>query len=161
MGLGDWLRRLFGGAPKLRDEIPEVMGRVTDERGHKVELHRGPIQHESLSSDQLQRIGRLRDVLAEAYPMTLDGWVDGFMRDANPESEIQIIEACAVVYQRLSSRGSLSPEEKKRLYAVLCVLSAGGASPELASAVPAGKGLPDLESIAVMYRDARQSGDRP
>jgi hypothetical protein len=161
MGLGDWFRRLFGSKPKLRDEVPEVMGHVTDERGQKVQIRRGPVQHEALSPDQLQRIGRLRDVLAEAYPMTLDGWVDGFMRDANPESEIQIIEACALVYQRLASQASLSPEEKKRLYSVLCAISAGGAGPELTSAVPAGRGLPDLESIAIMYREARQSGGRP
>jgi hypothetical protein len=92
--------------------------------------------------------------------MTLDGWVDGFMRDANPESEIQIIEACALVYQRLASQASLLPEEK-RLYSVLCVISAGAASHELASALPAGKGLPDLESTRMMYREARQSGGRP
>jgi hypothetical protein len=137
------------------------MGHVIDEHGQKVKLRRGPVQQESLSPDQLQRIGRLRDVLAEAYPMTLDGWVDGFLRDANPESEIQIIEACAVVYQRLASQASLSPEEKKRLYSVLCVISAGGAGPELVSALPAGKGLPNLENIAMMYREARQSGGRP
>jgi len=97
----------------------------------------------------------------DAYPMTLDGWVDGFMRDANPESEIQIIEACAVVYQRFASQGSLSTDEKKRLYAVLCAISAGGDDPKLASALPTGKGLPDLESIALLYREARQSGSRP
>jgi hypothetical protein len=161
VGLGDWLGRLFGGKPRLRDEVPEVIGRVTDEQGHQQVLHRGPLQHESLTPDQLQRIGRLRDVLAEAYPMTLDGWVDGFMRDAHPESEIQIIEACAAVYQRLSAQASLGPGEKKRLYSVLCVISAGGAGPELASAVPAGRGLPDVEAIAAMYRDARQAGGRP
>jgi hypothetical protein len=161
MGLGDWFRQLFGGKPKPRDEVPEVMGYITDERGRKVQIRRGPVQHQALSPDQLQRIGRLRDVLAEAYPVTLDGWVDGFMRDANPESEIQIIEACAVVYQRIVSAALLTPEEKKQLYSVLCVISAGGAGPELASAIPGGKGLPDLESIAMMYREARQSGGRP
>jgi hypothetical protein len=161
MGLGDWLKRLFGGGPKPRDEIPEVIGHVTDEHGRRQAIHRGPLQHEALSPDQLRRIGRLRDVLIDAYPMTLDGWVDGFMRDADPESEIQIIEACAAVYQRLASQAALAPGEKKRLYSVLCVLSAGGGGPELAAALPAGKGLPDLESIARMYREARQAGDRP
>lgn len=161
MGLGDWLKRLFGGGSKMPDEIPEVIGHVTDEHGRKQALYRGPLQHDALTPDQLRRIGRLRDVLIEVYPMTLDGWVDGFMRDANPESEIQIIEACAVVYQRFASQGSLSTDEKKRLYAVLCAISAGGDDPKLASALPTGKGLPDLESIALLYREARQSGSRP
>jgi hypothetical protein len=145
----------------MEDEIPEVLGQVTDEHGRKQILLRGPLQHESLSPDQLQRVAGLRDVLVEAYPMTLDGWVDGFMRDADPESEIQLIEACAVIYQRLAAQVSLSPPEKKRLYAVLCVISAGGAGPELASAIPTGKGLPDLDGIVRMYREARQTGSRP
>lgn len=161
MSLGEWFKRLVGGGPKMRDEIPEVIGYVTDEHGRKRALHRGPLQHGAFTPDQHRRIGRLRDVLVEAYPMTLNGWVDGFMRDANPESEIQIIEACAAVYQRLVSRAALSPDEKKRLYSVLCVISAGGGGPELAVALPAGKGLPDLEGIARMYREARQAGDRP
>jgi hypothetical protein len=161
MGLGDWIKRLFRAEPKMRDEIPEILAYITDEKGRKQPFHRGPLQHESLSPEQLQRIGRLRDVLIDAYPMSLDGWVDGFMRDADPESEIQIVEACAVVYRQLASQASLSPEEKKRLYSVLCVLSAGGSGPELAAALPAGKGLPDLERIALLYQEARQSGSRP
>jgi hypothetical protein len=156
MNLRDWLREMFAGRSKPRDEIPEVMGYCIDKHGRKVELHRGPIQHHALSSEQLQRIGRLREVLVEVYPMTLDGWVDGFMRDADPESEIQIIEACAMVYQLLTSQASLSQEEKKRLYAALCVISTGGGGSELASSLPQGKGLPDLETIASMYREARQ-----
>lgn len=161
MGLRDWFGRPFGVRPKLRDEIPEVVGHFTDEHGREQALRRGPLRHDSLSAGQLRRVGRLRDVLAEAYPMTLDGWVDGFLRDADPESEIQIIEACAVVYQHLTATVSLSPEEKGRLYAVLCVISTGGAGPELASSLPGGKGLPDLGGIVSMYREARHSGSRP
>jgi len=161
MGLGDWLKRLFGGEPKVRDELPEVLGHVTDEHGKKQALHRGPLQHESLTPDQLQRIARLRDVLIDAYPMTLDGWVDGFMRDANPESEIQIIEACAVVYQHLAEPAQLSADEKKRLYAVLCAVSSGAEGSQLAAAVPAGKGLPPLNHIVKMYLEARQNGSQP
>ena len=161
MGLGDWLRRLFRGEPRLPDEIPAVLGTYPDEQGRKQVLRRGPVQHAALSPDQLRRVGRLRDVLIDAYPMTLDGWVDGFLRDANPESEIQIIEACAAVYQRLTSQAALSADEKKRLYAVLCVISAAGPGPELAAMLPAGRGLPELERLAAMYREARLSGDRP
>jgi hypothetical protein len=41
------------------------------------------------------------------------------------------------------------------------VISAGGSGPELVSAFPEGKGLPDLEGIVSMYREARQAGLRP
>jgi hypothetical protein len=161
MGFGDWLRRLLGGKPKLLDELPEVMGQVIDERGRQVSLYRGPVQHDALSPEQLRRIGRLRDVLAEAYPMTLDGWVDGFLRDANPENEIRIIEACAVVYQNLVSEAVLSADERKGLYGVLCAISCGAAGNKLRSSLPAVKGVPELEEIIAMYQAARQSGGRP
>jgi hypothetical protein len=160
MGRWGWLKALFRREPEIRDRLPEVLGHVTDEQGRRHELRRGWIKHDSLSPEQLRRVARLRDALADAYPMTLDGWVDGFLRDADPESEIRIIEACASVYRRLAAETSLSPPEKERLYSILCALSAGG-GPELASSLPAGRGLPDIEAIARMYREARRSGSRP
>src|SRR5688500_6433194 len=118
MGLRGWLKARFRRVPEVRDRLPEVLGHATDERGRRHELHRGRIKHDSLSPEQLRRVARLRDTSAEADPMTLDGRVDGFLRDADPESEIRIIEACASVYRRLASEASLSPPEKERLYGV-------------------------------------------
>jgi hypothetical protein len=160
MRIVDRLKRLFRGEKEL-SQVPEILGHVTDEQGQRHAVHRGWLKHGSLSEDQIQRVARLHEVLAEAYPMTMEGWIDGFLRDTNPESEIRIIEACAVTYHRLTTQARLSPKEKRRLYSILCVISAGGINPELASAVPNGKGLPDLEGIAAMYREARQSGLRP
>jgi len=161
MGFFDWLKRKLAPPPQISDQIPEVIGYITNEQGEKEPLHRGPLQHDRLSPDQLRRIGRLRDVLVDAYPMTLDGWIDGFMRDSNPESEIRIIEACASVYHRLCNGASLSPAEKKRIYSILCALSAGADGPELQAALPAGKGLPNIDSIAAMFREAWQAEERP
>jgi hypothetical protein len=162
-GRGGWLRRLFVvPAPTgALNETPEILGYVVDAQGRKVPVHRGPIRHESLSDDQLQRIGRLHDALREAYPMMLDGWIDGFMRDAHPESEIQIMEACAVVYKRLATQASLSPQDKKRLYGALCAISRGSDSWDLASVLPASENLPQLDAIIGMYREAAQSRSRP
>jgi len=160
MGIGDWLERLLGGEKEM-SPVPEVLGHVTDDQGQRHEVHRGWIKHGSLSEEQVRRVARLREVLAEAYPMTMEGWVDGFLRDAEPESEIRIIEACAVAYQRLTSQARLSPEEKERLYAILCTLSGGETGPQLASALPKGKGLPDLEGVASMYREAYEASLRP
>ncbi len=161
MRLWRWFSNLFRHEPKLMDEVPELVGTITDEHGKQHALHRGWLQHQSLSPEQLQRIARLRDVLIDAYPMTLDGWVDGFMRDANPESEIQIIEACATVYQRSVALAQLSTEEKKRLYAVLCALSAGADESQLAAALPNRNGMPALDVLFDMFREARQRGSRP
>ena len=160
MGIGGWFKRLLGGETE-RARLPEVLGHVSDDQGETHQLHRGWIKRRSLSDEQGRRVARLREVLAEAYPLTMEGWIDGFLRDADPESEIRIIEACAVAYQRLTSRAQLSPAEKERLYSVLCALSAGVSGQQLASALPAGKGLPDLEAVARMYREAHEASLRP
>jgi hypothetical protein len=160
-GYFECLPNAWTGGEKERSRLPEVLGHVSDDQGQRHELHRGWIKHGSLSEEQGRRVARLREVLAEAYPMTMEGWIDGFLRDRDPESEIRIIEACAVAYQRLASQARLSPEEKKRLYSVLCALSCGGTGPQLASALPPGKGLPDLEGVASMYREAHEASLRP
>jgi len=159
MGFQRWFASLFGRQSEIPDGLPDVMGRVIDEHGEEHELRKGAIKHDALTSGQLQRIARLSDVLQEAYPMSPDGWVDGFMRDANPESEIQIIEAVAVVYAQLAENADLRSEGKRMLYGVLCVLSAGGPSPELEEKIPGG--LPTGAELFDMYRAARAAGDRP
>ena len=91
--------------------------------------------------------------------MTLDGWVDGFMRDAHPENEIQIIEAAAVVYQQLTESTDLDTEGKKMLYAVLCFLSGSEPLPEVEEKIP--PGLPTGAELFEMYHAARSAGARP
>lgn len=161
MGITNWIGKLFGNKSKEMDQVPEILGYGTDEQGNQITLHRGDIKHKSLSDDQIQRVTRLREVLTEAYPMSMDGWIDGFLRDAHPESEIQIIEACAFVYHRLATTTNLSDDEKQRIYAVLCMISAGGSEESLASAIPANKGLPDFQTLASMFREAYSSKCRP
>jgi hypothetical protein len=70
MGVGDWLKRLLRGR-KERSRLPEVLGYVTDEQGQRLALQRGWVKHQSLSEEQVRRVARLREVLAEAYPMTI------------------------------------------------------------------------------------------
>ena len=160
MGIGGWFKRLLGGG-KERARLPEVLGHISGDQGETHQLHRGWIKHRSLSDEQRRRVARLREVLAEAYPMTMEGWIDGFLRDADPESEIRITEACAVAYQRLTGQAQLSPEEKTRLYSVVCAISAGASGSQLATALPAGKGLPGLDAVASAYREAREARLRP
>lgn len=159
MGIRNWLTRLLRRGDRIPDGMPEVMGQIVDEHGERHAIRRGPIRHDALTQDQLKRIARLRDVLHEAYPMTLDGWVDGFVRDSHPENEIQIIEAVAVVYQQLTESVRLTHDDKATLYGILCVLSAGGPSHELDDKIPAG--LPTGTDLFDLYCRARADGDRP
>ena len=123
--------------------IPEMMGYVTDEKGKKHEVLKGEPKHDSLTPDQLERISCLRDVLQDAYPMTLEGWIDGFICEPNPESEIRLIEAAAVVYQQLTDHSILDKNQKEILYGVMIFMSFG--KPHIYKVrdkIPAG--LPDV-----------------
>lgn len=44
MGLGDYLQRVFGLRSMARDEMADVFGHSSDERGDKVELRCGRIE---------------------------------------------------------------------------------------------------------------------
>ena len=142
----------------MRDKLPETLGYAREATGQVVAIRLSPIRHESLTQDQLRRIAKLRDALIDAYPMTLDGWIDGFMRDMHPEKEISIIEACAVVYQRVTDKKRLPDKLKREIYGLIVSISAG---------LPCGdpkrkiaKDLPSVGTIVEMYREARNKGER-
>jgi tetratricopeptide (TPR) repeat protein len=141
--------------------LPEVVGYATDDKGDRHPVHRGCIKNDPLSPEQLQRVARLRDALSEVAPATVHGWVDAFRRDRDPESEIRLVEACAAVYQRLTARLSLTPDEKNRLYVVLCRISMGDEGPELSAELSASERLPSLDNIVRMYEQACRDGSRP
>src|SRR5262245_17247039 len=55
-------------------------------------LQPGPVRHEQLSADQLERIKKLQQTFREVDAMPLEKWVDDFKRDADPDREIRIYE---------------------------------------------------------------------
>ncbi len=71
------------------------------------------IQNGWLTADQLQRLTRLSEVLHEACPMSLEAWVGDFIGEARIENEIQIVEAVAVVYVRVSNNVEQTSEEEQ------------------------------------------------
>jgi hypothetical protein len=156
----EWLRRLLHLRPVELPAIPEIMY-STDKDGKQRAVSRGWIKHQTLSDEQTRRVERLRQVLREAYPMTMEGWIDGFLRDANPEQEIQIIEACAFAYQQLSTGLPLSVDDKQELYGVLCSLSTGAPASAFAHVLLASKRLPDFQTISVTLRRAWADRRRP
>jgi hypothetical protein len=87
------------------------------------ELQKGPIQSESLSEEQLQRIDKLRQILAEVDTQTREQWIDNFKRDLNPDKEIAIWEQIAKTYQIYCSRNNLSQEAKSDVLGVILLRS--------------------------------------
>jgi hypothetical protein len=89
----------------------------------------------------MRRVAALRDTLAEVYPITLDGWVDGFLRDTHPEQEIRKVEAVAATYRRLTEASpELDRTSREKLYGIICGISFG--------AVP-----PETEEMVAIYRE--------
>ena len=144
-----------------RDKLPEVLGYTTDEDGQKKHLHVGPRRHSNLSDDQVKRIERLREVLVEVYPMSLEGWIDGFLRDSNPEVEIRYIEACAVAYSQLVTRASLSREEKGHLYATLCQATSFDGPFQIEEGLYKRLGLEGALELIALVRGAFEENARP
>ena len=161
MRILSWIRQKILGRPTEMQGIPDILGYTVDESGEPQPIHRGDVRHISLTPEQVERVARLREVLAEAYPMTMEGWVDGFLRDVEPENEIQIIEAVASVYSRLVAEARLSVQEKRTLYGVLCAMSAGIRTSELLAMIPSDKGLPAPSVVIRMYEEARRERKRP
>jgi hypothetical protein len=89
------------------------------------ELHKGPIQRENLSEEQLRKIDRIRQILAEIDPQTREQWIDNFKRDLNPDREIEIWEQIAKNYQTYCSKKNLSKEAKADVFGIVLLRSMG------------------------------------
>ena len=88
----------------------------------------GPIRHESLPEDMVERIKAVQAVFAEVDPTPPAKWVEDFKRDMNPDRELAIWEAMAGAYTSYSKGRDLSLVEKKELFGIL--LTRSGSSTE-------------------------------
>ena len=50
----------------------------------------GPIVNESLSKEQLEKIGFIQETFHEVFPVSLDETITNFKRDQNPDNEINV-----------------------------------------------------------------------
>src|ERR1700691_2543289 len=98
---------------------------MTRKRIDPAKLKRSPIRHEELPLSLVARINYLRSTLHEVYPMSMEEWLDGFRRDANPESEVRWWERLTRWYRGYSDTRDLSAEQKKALFGVLFRLGMG------------------------------------
>ena len=93
------------------------------------ELQQGPIQRDSLTSEQMKRISALQKVFVEIDGQTIDQWADNFKRDLNPDSELAIWERMANAYSSYCGKHEqLTLDAKKEVYKVVLLRSM--ASPE-------------------------------
>lgn len=78
-----------------------------------------PVRHEELPEEILSRIRAVYSDLVQVYPGSMDGWIDGFKRDENPEMGIRLWEHMASVYIGFCDEHELSQAAKEEVYIVI------------------------------------------
>jgi hypothetical protein len=86
-------------------------------------ISEGPIQHESLTPEQLARIDKIHQTFAEVDSSTREKQIDGFKRDLHPDRELEMWEQMAKSYQRFVDARHLSLEAKKEVFKVVLMRS--------------------------------------
>jgi hypothetical protein len=109
-------------------------------------LEPGPIQHTSLTEEQMSRVKRLQSTFSEADPSPLEKWMEDFRRDANPENELKIWEAMAKAYESFTTNRNLTLDAKKEVFQVVL----------LRSGAPEGDVLQHLKLKVLTEKDARE-----
>ena len=83
------------------------------------QLKPGPIRHPALSPLLIARIKSVRSTLDEVFFQSLEQWLDGFQRDADPESEIAWWERLARCYTGYTSKHELNLKQKQAAFKVI------------------------------------------
>ena len=95
------------------------------------QLKPGPIRHPELSLLLLARIRSLHSKLAEVYPQSLEVWLDGFQRDAHPDTEVAWWERVARCYEEYSVHAELNPQGRKAAFKLIFGLAMGSQPEDL------------------------------
>jgi hypothetical protein len=85
------------------------------------EIQVGEIVHDSLTTDQLDKIKIIQTTFQEVYPTTLEETITDFKRDLNPDNEIAIWLSMADAYQNyLNSKNTrLDLPQKKEVFKLI------------------------------------------
>lgn len=76
------------------------------------------IIHDSLTSDQINKIKKIQSTFEEVLPISLAETITNFKRDQNPDSEINIWLQMANTYEKylISRKNTLDIETKKEVF---------------------------------------------
>ena len=93
------------------------------------ELKPGPIRHETLPPELLEQVRAVYDLMGTYLGTTLEQFEIGFMRDADPKSEVAVwcsITAAWIAYHEEHLGDELLPDEDERkLISALILISTG------------------------------------
>ena len=139
------------------DPVPEGYIRVTDQYGNLWALNpKAAVRDDDpteLTPDQIARIRRFKEVLAEHDRTSLEQALANFRRDRTPEGEIRRWELMARVYaEELEARPGAEEAERKHLFGAVFACSFMPTVENVLSMIPGAKSLPDLERVVDRYQ---------
>ena len=85
----------------------------------------GPIVHESLNKEQLDKIKFIQETFKEVYPVSLEETITNFKRDQNPDNEIDVWLNMAKTFQPFSTEnaGEQKLEIRKEAFKLILMRS--------------------------------------
>ena len=103
----------------------KVQEEEADSDSNMGNLRLGPIIHESLSEEQIEKIKFIQETFEEVYPVSLDETITNFKRDKNPDSEIKVWLSMANTFQTfaLKSSGEGMLERRKEAFKLILMRS--------------------------------------
>lgn len=173
MGLGDWLRRLFGGRSRSTEMVPfldveagrvvripasELRPGVVQVRLHPSgelvwalpeQLRPGERKHLEFDEGIREYIRQIQTAFAEHYPLSFEEWEDGFRRDANPEREIALWSHAGDVYTAFAGT---EPDAARRKDVYECIVACMTTGPAAVWKVLRPKVLSRAEAEQVVQR---------
>ena len=88
------------------------------------DLTLSPVVHDTLNSDQIEKITKIQTAFSEVNPSTLEETITNFKRDRNPENEIDIWLAMANAYEKFTAKNkSIDINKKKEAYGLILMRS--------------------------------------
>lgn len=86
-------------------------------------LEPGPIRHDELTAQQIQRLRRIHDALNEVDPSDFGKMVEDFKRDRDPDQEILVWEQIVGAYESYCSTRRLTVAAKRDVLRILLARS--------------------------------------
>jgi len=107
--------------PPAAPSAPPVSGELQWIDPNKIQP--GPLQRDSLTDAQMDRIRALQKVFLEVDGQSVDQWADNFKRDLNPDRELEVWEKMSKAYTGYCAERDLDLETKKEVYKVVLLRS--------------------------------------
>ncbi len=87
-----------------------------------VEIPQGPIIHETLTAEQIEKIKRIQLTFSEVYLLSLEETIDNFKRDKDPDGEIAIWMHMAEVFNIFAAENNGEKHFKRRAEAFKLII---------------------------------------